>query len=96
MELKISKIAFINEMKAYAFDMVADPSVCNDKTAVLKAFIGVMDFVLYREEKKAIKGGTDKGLNCNTEDHLKKFVADLKEIGIEADVHVVDVSNKRD
>lgn len=86
MELKISKIAFINEMKAHAFDMVADPNVCNDKAAVLKAFIYTMDCVLCREEKKPSKSVRCMDSSGNTDDAFNEFISDLKEIGIDAEV----------
>lgn len=87
MNPNFSKSSFINEMKAHAFDMVADPKVGNDKTAVLNSFIHTLTYVLCREAETS---------DCKPDYAFEQFIADLKGIGIEAEVHVIDLPYKHD
>lgn len=98
MELKISKREFINEMKACAFNIIADPKIGNDKVSVLNRFINAMDCVLCREEVKSTKRDFNSlATNSDSDKTFEEVVSFLKKSGIDVEVHVLNLSdNNRD
>lgn len=93
MELKISRREFINEMKAHAFNIISDSKIGDDKVSVLNSFINRMDCVLCREEVCNEEIGVSNGDPDKT---FEEVVGFLKKSGVDVEVHVLDLSNKRD